>query len=191
MIIKFDEKPVYEKIWTGEIDQILSYNTKDGEVTVRSLTGEERTHGTALDCMYLSFSVSDFQHMNYECVEYVIKKGVRHLSHIPERFLELIHNTKDDMEKLIEFLQKINNGEIEVTTRRASDGDLIIQEPEDIVNQISGLACSALITSESRCYWQNINELKKLGFDVYAGEKDSFGWLTGCIQTEKGVIIYG
>ena len=30
------------------------------------------------------------------------------------------------------------------------------------------------------------------GFDVYAGEKDSFGWLTGCIEFPDGrVLVYG
>lgn len=33
--------------------------------------------------------------------------------------------------------------------------------------------------------------LKEAGFLLYAGEKDSFGWLSGCISTQKGIIVFG
>jgi hypothetical protein len=33
--------------------------------------------------------------------------------------------------------------------------------------------------------------LKQNGFDIYPGEQDRFGWLTGCIQLEKGRIVFG
>ena len=52
--------------------------------------------------------------------------------------------------------------------------------------------------------WTAVEYLKQRGYKVYAGEKDSFGWLTGCIepmpitkevlgipQDKKDVIVYG
>ena len=39
--------------------------------------------------------------------------------------------------------------------------------------------------------YYNIECVKKAGFDVFAGEQDRFGWLTGCIQTKRGVIVFG
>lgn len=39
------------------------------------------------------------------------------------------------------------------------------------------------------CY--NIEYIKKNGFDIFPGEVDRFGWLTGCIQLENGIIIFG
>ena len=53
------------------------------------------------------------------------------------------------------------------------------------------LADALLITSEGKCDWKNIDTVIEAGFDVFAGEQDSFGWLTGCIRTKKGIIVYG
>ncbi len=33
--------------------------------------------------------------------------------------------------------------------------------------------------------------IRKAGYDVYAGEQDRFGWLTGCIEMKRGVIVFG
>ena len=56
-----------------------------------------------------------------------------------------------------------------------------------------------LITGEGRCNWENMIYLEdKGGFWIHAGEKDSFGWLTGVIEPSKHVnwekrkmIVYG
>lgn len=67
----------------------------------------------------------------------------------------------------------------------------------DAVSTMEGLACELLISAQGRCNWDNISEVKKAGFDVYAGDKDSFGWLTGCISIQatgenfKRVLVYG
>ena len=29
------------------------------------------------------------------------------------------------------------------------------------------------------------------GYKVFPGERDSFGWLSGCIQTTKGIVVFG
>ena len=38
---------------------------------------------------------------------------------------------------------------------------------------------------------QGIQEIINAGFDVFPGEEDRFGWLTGCIQMKRGIIIFG
>ena len=50
-----------------------------------------------------------------------------------------------------------------------------------------------LIKPDGSCNWKNINELEKHGYKVYAGDKDSFGWLIGCIQKNgtNRVLTYG
>lgn len=53
------------------------------------------------------------------------------------------------------------------------------------------LACEHLITPNGRNSIINIKILRDNGFNVYAGERDSFGWLSGCIETRKGIIVYG
>lgn len=70
-----------------------------------------------------------------------------------------------------------------------TDGDP--DELPPLIQEINALACGELIKGAGECNWSNHNVLKKEGFPVVAGEKDSFGWLTGVIITSKGRIVYG
>lgn len=58
-------------------------------------------------------------------------------------------------------------------------------------NEINNLACDSLIDTNGRCIWENHEVLGEAGFSVFPGEQDRFGWVTGCIQTKKGIIVYG
>lgn len=94
-----------------------------------------------------------------------------------------------DMEKLISILKQIDDEEISVMTignvikgMRGDNIDLIL---------IESLADELLITEQGQCNWPNIRRLKNEGYNIYAGDKDDFGWLTGCIETKKGIIVYG
>lgn len=43
-----------------------------------------------------------------------------------------------------------------------------------------------LITGDGRCNWDAINYVSKHGnFYIHAGDRDSFGWLTGVIEPKK------
>ena len=55
------------------------------------------------------------------------------------------------------------------------------------------LANGELITNDGQCNWDMICELRRRGYRVFAGEKDSFGWLTGCIRKEDDgrILVYG
>lgn len=53
------------------------------------------------------------------------------------------------------------------------------------------LACGYLIDSDGGCNWDAHDILKKNGFRVTCGERDSFGWLSGIIHTKQGRIVYG
>ena len=50
-----------------------------------------------------------------------------------------------------------------------------------------------IVNFRSARHHQSGNQMiiKVSGYDVTAGEKDSYGWLTGCIHTNKGIIVYG
>lgn len=56
---------------------------------------------------------------------------------------------------------------------------------------ISSLASNSLVGDEGECLWENHEILKREGFPVFPGERDRFGWLSGCIQTKKGIIVFG
>jgi hypothetical protein len=55
-----------------------------------------------------------------------------------------------------------------------------------LVDTVIYLANEYLIGDE-----QKIQHIKDAGFNVFAIEQDDFGWLIGCIRTEKGDIIFG
>ena len=64
-------------------------------------------------------------------------------------------------------------------------------DPDIRVQKVVELANKHLINIKGGCNWDNINILEELGYSIYAGEQDSFGWLSGCIETVNGVIVYG
>jgi len=59
------------------------------------------------------------------------------------------------------------------------------------LNKILSLVDELLINDKGGCNWDNISILEDYGYSVGPGEKDSFGWLTGVIDTSKGAIVYG
>ena len=43
-----------------------------------------------------------------------------------------------------------------------------------------------------KCNWNNINKIREYGYEVRAGEEDSFGWLTGILEFPDGrQVVYG
>lgn len=59
------------------------------------------------------------------------------------------------------------------------------------VEEVRVLADTFLIDDNGHNVYENHEILRSNGFAVFAGEQDRFGWLTGCIQTKKGIIVYG
>jgi hypothetical protein len=99
---------------------------------------------------------------------------------------------KTDVQILIAYLNRINNGEVEVVVE---DG-YIYADPsktsdESTNTMVVCLANDALVVADGGTNWDSVSLLKAAGFHTYAGEKDSYGWLTGCIDTKKGTIVCG
>lgn len=61
-----------------------------------------------------------------------------------------------------------------------------------LMDKIEALAQEVLITADGHPDYKSIQDMKKYGYKVYAGERDSFGWLTGCIQKGNGpIFVFG
>ena len=89
------------------------------------------------------------------------------------------------MDNFIKLLRKIEiNEEIKIY------GDYYDSQHDDII-KAKGLACDNLIMDDGHCNWDNMDMLYDIGIHVFSGEKDRFGWLTGCIQLNNGIIVYG
>ena len=70
--------------------------------------------------------------------------------------------------------------------------DTTLDDP-DLV-RADDLACDILITAAGQPNYTAIVALNKYGYEVYAGDADSFGWLTGCIckmHSNGPVLVFG
>ena len=107
-----------------------------------------------------------------------------------ENFIAKIEDNQ--VQELISTLVKINLSTT-ITAREflSVDDDDLTPEDSELIDQAIYLACGCLILTSGQCNWPNHRLLADAGFRVFAGEKDSFGWLIGCIRTKKGIISYG
>lgn len=64
---------------------------------------------------------------------------------------------------------------------------------EDAI-EIDYIASAVLIERGGYPNYEAMEQLKEMSngrYFVTPGETDSFGWLTGCLHTPKGIIVYG
>lgn len=94
------------------------------------------------------------------------------------------------IEKLVNTLNALTDEDFNEPDEETG---VIYTKSTPAVDECEEMANELLIASNGRCNWENIKKLKSYGFDVYAGEKDSFGWLTGCIgfPDHERVLVYG
>ena len=84
----------------------------------------------------------------------------------------------NDVSVIIYFLKKIDEDET----------IMIENSTHPLVKAVIYLADEYLTGDEN---FKNIVTIRKAGFHVYAGEQDRFGWLTGCIEMKRGIIVFG
>ncbi|MED0738985.1 hypothetical protein [Aneurinibacillus thermoaerophilus] len=172
-----DREVIVRNIY-GEDYRVLSFDRiSGGRWEVQFIqSGMVREFGWhSLDCVY----------MKAEDVSYLIGLGARNFTRLPEKFLRMI--SREHVGKLLKKLRYLN--QFGGTER----WPIIVKENHIVkgVEEIDLLACRALITPDGRCNWGAIEELKENGFRVFPGETDGFGWLTGCIETQKGIVVFG
>lgn len=62
------------------------------------------------------------------------------------------------------------------------------RDDHPLIEQAEAQADAELITDAGK---PNYKVMDRLGYEVTRGEYDSFGWLSGCIHTSKGIIVFG
>ena len=92
--------------------------------------------------------------------------------------------------KQVELSDEIAQGELSDDGRRYLTNGVPDELPS-MIQRILEIADSVLITPKGECNWRAHDYLRGFGFNVTKGESDSFGWLTGCIHTKKGIVVYG
>lgn len=100
---------------------------------------------------------------------------------------------KAKLDELIKKLEETFETNEEFKQDRYNKNQYFIWESRLDYDDISDL----LITDAGHCNWDNMQYvIDKGGYNIHAGERDSFGWLTGVIEkrypngTRKS-IIYG
>jgi len=66
-----------------------------------------------------------------------------------------------------------------------------LEDRHKLIQGAASLADALLTRDDGLRNYANECELSRAGFNVFCLEKDGFGWLTGGINTSKGVIAYG
>ena len=96
--------------------------------------------------------------------------------------------------KLVKLLKQVEGNEYITCVYNEEENREFARFPEELIvlaEEIDEEASALLIGRDGRPNYEAMAELKKLGYEVVPGETDSFGWLTGCIVTKKGEIVYG
>ena len=96
------------------------------------------------------------------------------------------------MDTLLLFLRRIeslpslpNNPDFVLNNWDCCEGEA------SLIRETERLAGDVLIDASGRNRYDLHNELARHGFRVEPGEQDSCGWLSGCISTRKGKVLYG
>lgn len=93
------------------------------------------------------------------------------------------------MRTLVALLRQLESDPTIKSSKYLTDGEEGTRHP--LIEDIDTAACNALITDKGSVSYYAIEQLKAYGYKVTKGESDSFGWLSGCIHTNKGIIVFG
>lgn len=92
------------------------------------------------------------------------------------------------MEHLVRMLNDVDASDLE----NRGDDNVLSNQDHLLVRVIRYLATILLITDDGNPRFDEIDTLfKEHGYFIFPGERDGFGWVTACIRTKKGVIVFG
>lgn len=132
MIINF-ERNVYETIWTGGVDKILSYDTDKLEFTVQDvLTGKIRKHCTNLELNRLSSSPKPFSHEGKdEIADYVSSLNITKVKHNLRKRTEIMFAVTEEEGKVLVVL----------VDKNYFDTKNIVKDPYDLFSEYTDEIC--------------------------------------------------
>lgn len=91
------------------------------------------------------------------------------------------------MDRLVECLKSIEASSLPDTPEERLD---TVDHPS--VDEIEFIATRLLINDQGAPLFEEMDRLQKEhGYLIYPGERDRFGWVTACLQTKKGFIVFG
>ena len=94
------------------------------------------------------------------------------------------------MESLVELLRTFE--ESDLATPRDPDLVFLSASMHELVEKIEARATDVLISEDGSPNYNSMDKIYEMyGYFVFPGERDRFGWVTGCLRTKKGVIVFG
>lgn len=91
----------------------------------------------------------------------------------------------DRLSLLINLLTFISNDDtIQVTNNNYDRTHPIVIAALYLANEI-------LIGDDGHPDRENMDKVIEKGFHIFPGEMDRFGWVTGCIELSRGIILFG
>jgi hypothetical protein len=94
---------------------------------------------------------------------------------------------KEYMDRLVECLKTVDDSSL------PDDMDVrldVVDHP--LIDEIEFIATRLFIDDKGEPLFEEIDRLfREYKYFIYPGERDRFGWVTACIQTKKGFIVFG
>jgi hypothetical protein len=91
------------------------------------------------------------------------------------------------MQRLVECLKCVDVSSLPDDNDTRLD---VVDHP--LIDEIIFIAERLLINENGEPVFEEIDRLyKEHSYFVYPGERDGFGWVTACIETKKGFIVFG
>lgn len=102
------------------------------------------------------------------------------------------------MEEKIKRLKELlvehdNNKEIQYTDNSIRYYNTNLRD-NDIIKELEDLAIELFVTFDGHPNYAMIAAVKKESLHVFPGDKDSFGWLTGCVKLygqNHAILVFG
>ena len=92
------------------------------------------------------------------------------------------------MQRLVECLKAVDASSLPEDTEMRLDS---VDHP--LIDEIEFIATRLFIDDKGCPIFEEMDRLQKESgcYYIYPGERDRFGWVTGCIQLKKGFIVFG
>ena len=92
------------------------------------------------------------------------------------------------MNHLVRMLNDVDSSDLE----NRGDDKILSNQDHLLVSVIRHLATILLIDDNGNPRFDDMDKLyKEHGYFIFPGERDRFGWVTACLETKKGIIVFG
>ena len=94
------------------------------------------------------------------------------------------------MQRLAECLQIIDASDLPDVPQH--EDTYLSHHDHELVDEVASLATTLFVGQKGEGLFDEMDKLQeRYGYFIFPGERDRFGWVTGCIQTKKGIIVFG